>query len=73
MAEIGHFEWRGKDGEFFESCFSPGKAEAARCRHTRDEKVIAQTARGLRGAVSPLAGPRQRLGRGRGGGAPESC
>ncbi len=29
MAEIGHFEWRGKYGKFSESFFSPSKANAA--------------------------------------------
>ncbi len=45
MAEIGHFEWRGKHGELSESFFSPGKADAA-C-----------PAVGLGSAESPLAGP----------------
>ncbi len=28
MAEIGHFDWRGKHGEFSESFFSPGMGRA---------------------------------------------
>ncbi len=28
VAEIGHFDWRGKHGEFSESFFSPGMGRA---------------------------------------------
>ena len=56
MAKIGYFEWRGKHGEFSDSFFSLGKAEAACCRHGRNGKGIAQTARQrVEGAEPPEA------------------
>ncbi len=56
VAKIGYFEWRGKHGEFSDSFFSPGKAEAACCRHGRNGKGIAQIARQrVEGAEPPEA------------------